>query len=335
MVVIVAYLQLSSLSERPEKISEVRGRKCLASLPTINYIKHCPKTREEWINAEKIKGCDNIKQNCISKEKFKYHCVINSFGNATLDVCAPTWYISGFCTEFNEEGLLIQDHYAKDCTSFDIPCPTRYLSTDAYKYQGCYGVDVKTTENHSEKITYLVIGETAMGIFVGILFATLIGCIIFRNRKNICVNIGIDEQIQEDDTTNERSVPEHQEDDIRFYQNTTNGRNEMEQGEENRRGECMNTRLIKENRQRSNSPVQDGYIQDLLSEGQEIHRYCPDEESESENNVSMENHSMAQPSQIGDHDYQDAISCPNPNSRLQLCNEEEEGKIYESYGKNT
>ncbi|XP_062590565.1 uncharacterized protein LOC134252142, partial [Saccostrea cucullata] len=223
-----------------------------------------------------------------------------------------------FCTEFNEQGLLIQDHYAKDCTTFDIPWPTRYLSTKAYKYQECYRLDTKTMMNQSDNIDNLVIGETVMGILVGLLFATLVCCIIFRNRKNIHVNkyIGLDcvqgNQSQEDVTRGERIITEHQGGDIIYYNNAANGRNEMEQTEENPTDQSFNTRLIQENRQRSNLPVQEGYIEDLLS-AQEIHRYCPDGPQESEDNVSWENQSSAQPSQIGD--YQDAISCRNPNSR--------------------
>ncbi|XP_062579295.1 uncharacterized protein LOC134241249 [Saccostrea cucullata] len=181
----ILYLSDLSLVFLVKLIPEVYGRKCLASLPTINYIKQCPDTREKWTTAAKLKGCENIKHTCTSKEeKLQYHCVINSFGNATLDVCAPTWYIAGYCTEFNEEGLLIQDHYAKDCTEFDNPCPTRYLSTDAYKYQGCYKLlATNTMGSHSGKMDSLVIGEIVMGILVGILFAIFVSCLIIRYHR--------------------------------------------------------------------------------------------------------------------------------------------------------
>ncbi|XP_061195847.1 uncharacterized protein LOC133204107 [Saccostrea echinata] len=226
----IFYLGDLSLVYLFKMISEVYSRKCLASLPTINYIKKCPDTREEWNNAAKLKGCENIKQNCTSKEeKLKYHCVINSFGNATLDVCAPTWYIAGYCTEFNEEGLLIQDHYAKDCTNFDNTCPTRYLSTDAYKYQECYKLATKAAkENHLGQMDALTIGETVMGILVGILFATFICCIVMRYRRNWRAKKKL-KMLNNDHAASQINM----------------GRHEADQ-----RRQCNNTRLINELRQR-------------------------------------------------------------------------------------
>lgn len=69
-----------------------------------------------------------------------YHCVINEFENALIEVCAPEYYIHGFCTEYNVYGAVIQPHYHLKCDTVDPPCANRYISTDAYLYEGCYNV---------------------------------------------------------------------------------------------------------------------------------------------------------------------------------------------------
>lgn len=41
--------------------------------------------------------------------------------------------IVGFCTEYNTYGMVIQASHHSKCNEVDPPCPSRYLSTDAYK----------------------------------------------------------------------------------------------------------------------------------------------------------------------------------------------------------
>lgn len=39
---------------------------------------------------------------------------------------------TGFCTEYNTYGAVIQPHYRLKCSNVDPPCAARYISTDAY-----------------------------------------------------------------------------------------------------------------------------------------------------------------------------------------------------------
>lgn len=45
----------------------------------------------------KLKKCElqAHQQNCSSIEKIKYHCVMNEFENAFIEVCAPVYRIHG------------------------------------------------------------------------------------------------------------------------------------------------------------------------------------------------------------------------------------------------
>ncbi|XP_061169423.1 uncharacterized protein LOC133178729 [Saccostrea echinata] len=113
-------------------------RSCSVSSATVQFVTSCPSTVQEYKKRSEAKGCQYIGQDCISSNKFNYHCVLNSYGNASLEVCAPVLFITGFCTEYNTEGKVIQDHYSKDCTKYAEPCPSRYLSTEGYKYQQCF-----------------------------------------------------------------------------------------------------------------------------------------------------------------------------------------------------
>lgn len=85
-------------------------------------------------------NCETIKQNCSSSKQhqFQYHCVINGFGNALLEVCALNRTIFGYCSEYNTMGKVIQEHYGAQCTKHELPCPVHYNSAESYKYQACY-----------------------------------------------------------------------------------------------------------------------------------------------------------------------------------------------------
>lgn len=46
-------------------------------------------------NRAKHKDCESLAfiQNCTDPKKFKYHCLINEFENAFIEVCAGSYYI--------------------------------------------------------------------------------------------------------------------------------------------------------------------------------------------------------------------------------------------------
>nr|XP_022321450.1 uncharacterized protein LOC111123429 isoform X2 [Crassostrea virginica] len=113
-----------------------KALQCSASERTVRPIDRCPQNLREWKAREKVLNCHLIQQDCVPASKFKYHCVLNEHGSL-IEVCAPEKYIHGqLCAEFNSRGNLIQESPIK-CSSNN--CPSNYISTDAYRYQNCYG----------------------------------------------------------------------------------------------------------------------------------------------------------------------------------------------------
>lgn len=70
---------------------------CKEAVQSVEKVSSCPTSKEEWDKAASRKNCREkaLKQNCTIPEKFVYHCVINGYGNATLEVCAPERIILG------------------------------------------------------------------------------------------------------------------------------------------------------------------------------------------------------------------------------------------------
>lgn len=70
---------------------------CEKSNLTIRYVKKCPTDSTSLkIAAEKL-NCESIEQNCsrAGQYLFQYHCVINAWRKATLEVCALNRTIIG------------------------------------------------------------------------------------------------------------------------------------------------------------------------------------------------------------------------------------------------
>nr|XP_022290078.1 uncharacterized protein LOC111101767 isoform X2 [Crassostrea virginica] len=90
-------------------------------------------------------NCKTYASECDEPDRLKYHCVINAFGGL-VEVCAYAQFILfGKCTEYNGRNLIegSDDIFCKNFTY--NPCPSNYYnSTDAYKYQECYGSYVQT-----------------------------------------------------------------------------------------------------------------------------------------------------------------------------------------------
>lgn len=118
------------------------SRYCAWSHQTVENVKSCPLTTEEYEKRRDLKNCELLsqKQNCTEASNFRYHCVMNEFEDALVEVCAPAYTINGFCAEYNIIGRRIQLHNGIKCSDVNPPCPNRYISTDAYLYRGCYDV---------------------------------------------------------------------------------------------------------------------------------------------------------------------------------------------------
>lgn len=124
---------------------------CQEAVNDVKIVASCPKSKEEWDIAALKKNCSKLAavaktKNCTIKEKQpEYHCVFNSLRNNFLEVCADKRIIFGYCTEFNEVGGIIQNHYPAPCKRVFPKCNKAYYSSDAYKYPGCYAL-VKQTQ---------------------------------------------------------------------------------------------------------------------------------------------------------------------------------------------
>lgn len=64
---------------------------CQEAVDSVESVPSCPTSEEEWNRAAIKKNCNKTAywQHCSKPEAFLYHCVINGYGNETLEVCAP------------------------------------------------------------------------------------------------------------------------------------------------------------------------------------------------------------------------------------------------------
>lgn len=60
---------------------------CEASRGTVEYVDKCPRNEFEWLESARNKKCSGKNQHCSSTD-FVYHCLINQWENATVEVCA-------------------------------------------------------------------------------------------------------------------------------------------------------------------------------------------------------------------------------------------------------
>ncbi|XP_062569125.1 uncharacterized protein LOC134231212 [Saccostrea cucullata] len=97
----------------------------------------CPNDTISRNTRAKELGCENINNSCKDSSDFVYHCVLNEWGNGSLEVCAPSTKIIGqFCVEYNLGGSIVQEHHKtnRTCTS----CPFVYNSTESFRYSECF-----------------------------------------------------------------------------------------------------------------------------------------------------------------------------------------------------
>lgn len=64
---------------------------CQEAVDNMESVTSCPTSKKEWESAANRKHCQltAAQQKCSEPETFVYHCVINGYGNETLEVCAP------------------------------------------------------------------------------------------------------------------------------------------------------------------------------------------------------------------------------------------------------
>lgn len=88
---------LNFLQQLPLSINE----DCQEAFNDVKVVTSCPKSKEEWDHAARIKNCSKQAavaktKNCTIKEKQpEFHCVLNSLRNKLLEVCADKRIIFG------------------------------------------------------------------------------------------------------------------------------------------------------------------------------------------------------------------------------------------------
>ncbi|XP_062620691.1 uncharacterized protein LOC134282304 [Saccostrea cucullata] len=135
---------------------------CEISILTMRFVEKCPADEVSWKKAAERLNCASVTQSCAESLEppfnsrnyiFQYHCVINAWRNATIEVCALNRTILGFCAEFNIHGAVIQDDYDSDCTQHTPPCPSSYNSAEAYKYPTCYEMAYRNRKRQMKPVT--------------------------------------------------------------------------------------------------------------------------------------------------------------------------------------
>ena len=148
---------------------------------TATTVLSCPSNAKEWDERWLKKGCSQIKQTCSS---FEYHCVVNSWLNETIEVCAPGRNIVGkrrsyyfylkfvsklfskcvnacffkeihifpgkACAEYNSGGKTIQRNFKVCCKE----CPVVYSSVHSFLCKWLkllYFVQIVFSEKFSKK----------------------------------------------------------------------------------------------------------------------------------------------------------------------------------------
>lgn len=61
---------------------------CDISNKIMRIVKKCPDNEEKWREAAARMNCTIYANQCDEPERLVYHCVINTFVNQTLEVCA-------------------------------------------------------------------------------------------------------------------------------------------------------------------------------------------------------------------------------------------------------
>lgn len=70
------------------QVSIVVSDSCPVSRSTVQAVDDCPESEEKWKEAAAKKNCAAYAKQCDKAERLEYHCVINSFVNQTIEVCA-------------------------------------------------------------------------------------------------------------------------------------------------------------------------------------------------------------------------------------------------------
>lgn len=63
------------------------ARPCPPSADSVSVIDSCPMNLLEWNQRAMQKNCSIYHQTC--NKPLQYHCLLNTYGNESIEVCAP------------------------------------------------------------------------------------------------------------------------------------------------------------------------------------------------------------------------------------------------------
>uniref|UniRef100_A0A8W8NZU8 Uncharacterized protein n=1 Tax=Magallana gigas TaxID=29159 RepID=A0A8W8NZU8_MAGGI len=165
-------------------LPRVANEDCMDAVYNAEVVESCPTSKVEWDIAARRKNCSKLaaeakRKNCTMNENQpEYHCLINALRNKLLEVCAPGKTIFGYCTEFNEAGKVIQNHYTAPCKDVSPKCDKSYKSSDAYKYPGCYALVSKTHVSTDVESGDPEFGYDKMTIIITICIIVIVLCAV-------------------------------------------------------------------------------------------------------------------------------------------------------------
>ncbi|XP_062596882.1 uncharacterized protein LOC134258372 [Saccostrea cucullata] len=111
---------------------------CNESLATVRPVSYCPMDEISFEKAAQNMSCATINNNCV---RFEYHCVLNDYLNGTVEVCAPSLWVTGHvCTKFDSKLKSIFKTEDISCKNSTPSCGFRYNSTTLYNYRSCYNL---------------------------------------------------------------------------------------------------------------------------------------------------------------------------------------------------
>ncbi|XP_078323690.1 uncharacterized protein LOC111102924 isoform X3 [Crassostrea virginica] len=176
---------------------------CPQSIPTVSVVPRCPSNEKEWISAAKRKNCSALEncQTCSKDRSFVYHCVLNKNATELVEVCAPIWYMSGFCARFSmTDRRIINDDPALDCTKFVPPCLTRFPSNESFKSENVYELDelIIESKDDSKEIEKISLDTTRKDVVEEVAnFVTMSGKNILCSLKNVVTIRDLREKLSE------------------------------------------------------------------------------------------------------------------------------------------
>lgn len=146
--ILCVYVVILSLSVRQ---LDVTGDTLPGLVIVVNSTSSCPSTAEKWnARAEKV-NCESMLSTV--NVNLKYHCLVNHWGNESVELCGEESEIIGHsCPEFNQGGNRIQEKYKHKCNHSDPPCPFKFYASEVFKYPSCLQLTIPIGDDNDDDV---------------------------------------------------------------------------------------------------------------------------------------------------------------------------------------